>query len=175
MKKLLIIVAILVIPSICLAALAKDTGSKELNRYLHGLSTEVATGTLNKSELKTHITDSFGIAPKSLKQMERRGLEPGELYLVGLIHKASGARVSRIVYRAHSLRRSWKDVIYYFGITPEELDVMRVADEKAWKKNKKKTAHKARKNKKRAKAGKTNMELTTSDKVCECVCSAKKR
>lgn len=176
MKRIILLVAIIMIPAMCIAASKKDSGNKELNKYLHQLSQDVASGQLSSTELRTHVDDSFGVKADAYKVMERNKLEGGEKYLVGLIHKASDVKVTKIVNRYRGGRRAWKDVIYYYGTTPNELNDMRVADQKKWKKSRKKLAKKskvAKGSSSKTQALQKRMMLTTADEICECECKPK--
>jgi hypothetical protein len=172
MKKLLIIVALLVIPTMCFAASTKDSGNKKLNRYLEEISFDVHEGRLSQTELKSHIQESFGLKPVDFKQIKRRKLDPGESYLIGLIHKATKAKTTRIIGRYRQGKRSWKDVIYYCGTSPDDLNAMRVTDQKKWKKERRRAGKKSKRPKGTIASAK---KVTMSDKgeKWECMCRQK--
>lgn len=152
MKKFMVIIALLAIPAISMAASKEDSGNRELNRYLERLSFDVYEGKVSNATLNRHIQQSFKVNGSEFKLMARRKLDPGERYLVGLIHKSTKAPVSKIVNRYRG-KRAWRDVIYYCGATPEWLNELRKGDEKSWRKE-------AKKANKLAKAPK-----------CDCSCS----
>lgn len=173
MKKLIILMIFVLIPVVCMAAVKKDSGSKELNQYLEGISYDVHEGRLSKANFKSHIQESFGVSDKEYKFMSRKKLEPGEMYLVGLIHKATNAKVIRVVNRYRHGKRSWNDVVYYFGATPDELNTMCRADNKKWKKE----HHKASKESKKPKATIASAKRVTMNQQgeeWECQCRKKR-
>jgi hypothetical protein len=94
------------------------------------------------------------------------------MYLVGLIHKATNAKTNRIVGRYRQGKRSWKDVIYYCGTTPDELEAMTKEDQKKWKKSRRSDRKKSRKSKGTIASAK---KVTMSDKgeKWECMCTPK--
>jgi len=133
MRKIVLIVSLLMLPTIGFAAAKKDSGDRELNKFLEQVSYDVHEGRVSRADLRSHIEQSFGVTDADYKIMNRRGLEPGEKYLVGLIHKATNTNVSTISNRYRG-RNSWKDVIYQCGANPDALEAIQKADEKKWKK-----------------------------------------
>ncbi len=135
MKKWSVILVLLLIPAMCVAAGKKDSGNKELNRYLETVSLDVYQGRLSAAELDSHVQSSFGVTASSIALMKRHKLDPGEVYLVGLIHKATGADAESVLKRRARGKRSWRDVAYFVGSSPDELNALRLADAKGWKRD----------------------------------------
>jgi len=177
MKKLLMVIAVLMmIPAIGNAASRKDSGNKDLNRYLEKLSNEVYSGSLSRYEFKSHLQTSFGIKDASYALMDRRGLEPGEMYLVGLIHKATDASVGKIAGQHAGDKKSWGNIAYFLGSSPDELDAMRTADEKRWRRSRRGKRTRTIASSKSAQTVspmQKSMTLSGDGQVWDCSCRAK--
>lgn len=178
MKKLIVLVALIMIPAVSMAAATITTGNVKLDKYLNALNAEVASGKLTVAELKAHVQQSFGLKARDHAFMEKKGLLPAEHYLVGLIHKGTKASVQRIVRLRRSGKRKWSDVIYYLGATPDELNAERVADTRKWKKGRVRGTSKA--SSKRSTtvvppSGEKVMTMKEDGKVWDCRCRLKSR
>jgi len=137
MKKVLILVCLLFVSSLCFAAefsanFQMKTGDASLDLHLSNVNAKAATSTGAK-EIRTELAQNYSLSEKQINFLSKQGYTLAEIQYLALLAKQSGKSVESVA-ALHGKGVGWGILAHRLGVQPSVLRKLIVQEKKVEKK-----------------------------------------